>query len=167
MPLKEVERVKRAFSSQQQARLDIENLAEGYDLSETLSRAKLEELNNDLFKRTLGPIQQVLNIAGMDKGEVDEIGLVGGSTHIPKVQNIISEYFEGKKASKGINPDDAVAYGAAVEGAILQGVSHKTFDDVILLDVTPLSQGIETVGGVMTNLINRATAIPTMKSSEL
>lgn len=116
MPLKEVERVKRAFSSQQQARLDIENLAEGYDLSETLSRAKLEELNNDLFKRTLDPIQQVLNIAGMDKGEVDEIALVGGSTHIPKVQNIISEYFEGKEASKGINPDDAVAYGAAVEG---------------------------------------------------
>ena len=164
---KEVERVKRALSSQQQARLDIENLAEGYDLSETLSRAKFEELNNDLFKRTLDHIQQVLSIAGMDKGEVDEIVLVGGSTHIPKVQNIISQYFEGKEASKGINPDEAVAYGAAVQGAILQGVSHKTFDDVILLDVTPLSQGIETVGGVMTNLINRATAIPTMKSSEL
>ena len=134
---KEVERVKRALSSQQQARIDIENLAEGYDLSETLSRAKFEELNNDLFKRTLQPIQQTLKIADMDKGEVDEIVLVGGSTRIPKVQSIISQYFEGKEPSTGLNPDEAVAYGAAVQGAILQGVSHKTFNDVILLDVTP------------------------------
>ncbi len=161
---KEVERVKRALSSQQQARLDIEDLVEGLDLSEILTRAKFEELNSDLFKKTLGPVTRVLEDAGIQKSEVDEIVLVGGSTRIPKIQSIISEYFGGKEPSKGINPDEAVAYGAAVQGGVISGEGGEAFDKVVLLDVAPLSQGIETVGGVMTKLINRNTSIPTKKS---
>jgi len=118
---KEVERVKRALSSQHQARLEIENLAEGFDLSETLTRARFEELNADLFKKTLGPVGKVLEDADVKKTEVDEIVLVGGSTRIPKVQQLIKEYFNGKEPSKGVNPDEAVAYGAAVQGGILSG----------------------------------------------
>jgi len=163
---KEVERVKRALSSQQQARLEIENLVEGYDLSETLTRARFEELNNDLFKKTLGPVGKVLEDADVSKSEIDEIVLVGGSTRIPRVQQLISEYFGGKEPSKGINPDEAVAYGAAVQGGILSGEGGEATSGILLLDVTPLSQGIETVGGVMTKLINRNTAIPTKKSRE-
>jgi heat shock protein 5 len=159
---KEVERVKRALSSQQQARIDIENLVDGFDLSETLTRARFEELNNDLFKKTLGPVQRVLEDSGISKSEVDEIVLVGGSTRIPRVQALISEFFGGKELAKGINPDEAVAYGAAVQGGIKSGEAEG--DRLILLDVTPLSQGIETVGGVMTKLINRGTTIPTKKS---
>merc|ERR1712210_436718 len=161
---KEVERVKRALSSQQQARLEIEDLAEGFDLSESLTRARFEELNNDLFKKTLGPVSKVLEDADVAKSEVDEIVLVGGSTRIPKVQSLLSEYFGGKKPSKGINPDEAVAYGAAVQGGILSGEGGNVTNELLLLDVTPLSQGIETVGGVMTKLINRGTTIPTKKS---
>merc|ERR1712038_1099434 len=161
---KEVERVKRALSSQQQARLEIEDLAEGFDLSESLTRARFEELNNDLFKKTLGPVSKVLEDADVTKSEVDEIVLVGGSTRIPKVQNLLSEYFGGKEPSKGINPDEAVAYGAAVQGGILSGEGGSVTNELLLLDVTPLSQGIETVGGVMTKLINRGTTIPTKKS---
>ncbi|KAL3138504.1 Luminal-binding protein 5, variant 2 [Trebouxia sp. C0010 RCD-2024] len=161
---REAERAKRALSSQHQVRVEVESLAEGVDLSEPLTRARFEELNNDLFKKTLGPVKRALEDAKMQKSQIQEIVLVGGSTRIPKVQQLISDYFGGKTPSKGVNPDEAVAYGAAVQGAILSGASDKATDKIVLIDVAPLSVGIETAGGVMTRLINRGTTIPTKKS---
>ena len=139
-------------------------MAEGFDFSESLTRARCKELNNDLFRKTLGPVGKVMSDADVEKREVDEIVLVGGSTRIPKVQSLISDYFGGKEPSKGINPDEAVAYGAAVQGGILSGEGGDATSELLLLDATPLSQSIETVGGVMTKLINRGTTIPTKKS---
>ncbi|KAG0365197.1 ATPase with role in protein import into the ER, partial [Gamsiella multidivaricata] len=128
----------------------------------TLTRAKFEELNMDLFKRTVKPVEQVLKDAGLEKKDIHDIVLVGGSTRIPKVISLIEDFFGGKKASKGINPDEAVAYGAAVQGGVLSGESSA--DSLLLLDVNPLTLGIETTGGVMTKLIPRNTGIPTKKS---
>uniref|UniRef100_A0A7S2BQI5 Uncharacterized protein n=1 Tax=Florenciella parvula TaxID=236787 RepID=A0A7S2BQI5_9STRA len=159
---REVERVKRALSSQHQARVEIESLVDGLDVSETLTRARFEELNMDLFKKTLAPVTKVLEDAEITKAEVDEVVLVGGSTRIPKVQQLLKDYFNGKEPNRGINPDEAVAYGAAVQGGIFN--REKATEELILLEVTPLTQGIETAGGVMTKLINRNTVIPTKKS---
>ncbi|SMR42348.1 unnamed protein product [Zymoseptoria tritici ST99CH_1A5] len=158
---REVEKAKRSLSSQMSTKIEIEAFHEGADFSETLTRAKFEELNNDLFKKTLKPVEQVLKDAKIKKSDIDDIVLVGGSTRIPKVQAMLEEYF-GKKASKGINPDEAVAYGAAVQGGVLSG--EAAAQDVVLMDVNPLTLGIETTGGVMTHLIKRGTTIPTKKS---
>ncbi|PKY03308.1 putative Hsp70 chaperone BiP/Kar2 [Aspergillus campestris IBT 28561] len=159
---REVEKAKRTLSSQMSTRIEIEAFHQGNDFSETLTRAKFEELNMDLFKKTLKPVEQVLKDAKVKKADVDDIVLVGGSTRIPKVQALLEEYFNGKKASKGINPDEAVAFGAAVQGGVLTGESAA--DGIVLMDVNPLTLGIETTGGVMTKLINRNTVIPTRKS---
>ncbi|KAJ2147343.1 ATPase with role in protein import into the ER [Coemansia sp. RSA 564] len=159
---REAEKAKRTLSSQMSVRVEVESLMEGEDFSETLTRAKFEELNNALFKRTLKPVKQVMEDGGISKSKIDDIVLVGGSTRIPKVQKLLEDFFDGKKPNKGINPDEAVAYGAAVQAGILTGAEGT--DDVLLLDVNPLTMGIETTGGVMTKLIPRNTQIPTKKS---
>ncbi|RHZ63364.1 hypothetical protein CDV55_106938 [Aspergillus turcosus] len=159
---REVEKAKRTLSSQMSTRIEIESFHNGEDFSETLTRAKFEELNMDLFKKTLKPVEQVLKDAKVKKSDVNDIVLVGGSTRIPKVQALLEEFFGGKKASKGINPDEAVAFGAAVQGGVLSG--EEGTGDVVLMDVNPLTLGIETTGGVMTKLIPRNTVIPTRKS---
>ncbi|VDK55667.1 unnamed protein product [Anisakis simplex] len=159
---REVEKAKRALSSQHQVRLEVESLYDGEDFSETLTRAKFEELNMDLFRETMKPVAKVLSDSDLEKKDIDEIVLVGGSTRIPKVQQLIKDFFDGKEPSRGINPDEAVAYGAAVQAGVISG--EENTGDIVLLDVNPLTMGIETVGGVMTKLINRNTVIPTKKS---
>jgi len=160
---KACEAAKRQLSSQPEARVEVDSLTESYDFSEKMTRAKFEELNMELFKGTLIPVQKVLEDSKLKKAEIDEIVLVGGSTRIPKVQQLIKDFFGGKEPNKGINPDESVAYGAAVQGAVLTG-EQDLGGKVVLVDVIPLSLGIETVGGVMTKLIERNTQIPTKKS---
>jgi len=159
---REVEKTKRALSSTHQARVEIEALYDGIDFSESFTRARFEAINSDLFKNTLGPVKQVMKDSGLKKEDVDEVVLVGGSTRIPKIQELIKDYFEGKELNRGINPDEAVAYGAAVQGGIMSG--EGTGQELLLLDVIPLSLGTATEGGVMTVLINRNTLIPTKKT---
>ena len=138
---REAERAKRALSSQHQVRVEIESLSDGVDLSEPLTRARFEELNADLFRKTLGPVRKAMDDANFKKSEIDEVVLVGGSTRIPKVQALLKEHFDGREPNKGINPDEAVAYGAAVQGGILGGEGGDEVKDILLLDVAPLSLG--------------------------
>ncbi|KAK9807024.1 hypothetical protein WJX72_010915 [[Myrmecia] bisecta] len=161
---REVERAKRALSSQHQVRVEVESLAEGVDLSEPLTRARFEELNSDLFKKTMGPIKRALGDAKKKPEDIHQIVLVGGSTRIPKIQQMIKDYFGGKEPNKGVNPDEAVCFGAAVQGGILSGQGGEQTSGIVLVDVAPLSLGIETVGGVQTNMIPRGTTIPTKKT---
>jgi heat shock protein 1/8 len=159
------ERAKRTLSSSAQTSIEIDSLFEGIDFYTSITRARFEELCQDLFRSTTTPVDRVLADAKIDKTKVHEIVLVGGSTRIPRIQKLITDYFNGKEPNKSINPDEAVAYGAAVQAAILSGdTSSKSTNEILLLDVAPLSLGIETAGGIMTNLINRNTTIPTKKS---
>ena len=158
------ERAKRTLSASAQASIEIDSLYEGIDFYSSITRARFEELCADLFRGTLDPVEKALRDAKMDKSAIDDVVLVGGSTRIPKVQKLLSDFFNGKDLNKSINPDEAVAYGAAVQAAILTGDTSETISDLLLLDVAPLSLGIETAGGVMTTLIKRNTAIPTKQT---
>ncbi|KAM0919608.1 hypothetical protein ACQ4PT_008081 [Festuca glaucescens] len=157
---RECERAKRALSNQHQVRVEIESLADGVDLSESLTRARFEELNADLFRKTMAPVKKAMADAGLSKGDVDEVVLVGGSTRIPKIQQLLKDYFGGKEPNRGVNPDEAVAYGAAVQASIVAGDNAG----MVVLDVTPLTLGIETVGGVLASVVPRNTPVPTKRT---
>lgn len=158
------ERAKKTLSSSTNAIIEIDGLYEGIDFNTTISRAKFEALCGDLFKKTMRPVEQVLRDADISKSEVDEIIMVGGSTRVPKIQSLLSDFFGGKTLCKSVNPDECVAYGAAVQAAILSGVKDEKINEILLIDVIPLSVGLETAGGIMTKLIERNTTIPTKKS---
>jgi L1 cell adhesion molecule like protein len=158
------ERAKRTLSTSTQSTIDVDSLADGVDFSLPVTRAKFEQLCDHHFRNCMKPVEQVMRDSKYDKGEITEIVLVGGSSRIPRVQQLLREYFNGKELCQSINPDEAVAYGAAVQGAVLGGVNSSKINDLILLDVTPLSLGLETAGGVMTPLIKRNTTIPTKKT---
>jgi L1 cell adhesion molecule like protein len=158
------ENAKRILSSSTVATIEIDSLYEGIDFNSTITRAKFENICEDLFRKTMDPVEQVLRDSKLSKSEIHEVVLVGGSTRIPKIQQLLSEYFNGKELCKSINPDECVAYGAAVQAAILTGSKDEKISELLLLDVCPLSLGLETAGGVMTKIINRNTTVPAKKS---
>ena len=154
------ERAKRTLSASSEANIEVDSLFEGIDFYSKITRARFEELCGDMFRSTLGPVEKALNDAKLSKSQIHDVVLVGGSTRIPKVQKLLQDFFNGKELNKSINPDEAVAYGAAVQAAILTGDTSSNIQDVLLVDVAPLSMGIETAGGVMTAIIKRNTTIP-------
>jgi L1 cell adhesion molecule like protein len=158
------EKAKKNLSSTTSTSIEVDSLYDGIDFVTTLTRAKFEKLAEPIFKRAIDPISKLLQDAKLSKGEIDEIVLVGGSTRIPRIQEMLSDFFNGKELNKSVNPDEAVAYGAAVQAAILTGQGNEKTSELLLLDVAPLSLGIETAGGVMTKIIERNTTIPTKRS---
>jgi heat shock protein 1/8 len=157
------ERAKRTLSSSTIANVEIDSLYEGIDFNSTITRARFEDICQDYFRDTLEPVEKVLRDSKIDKNRVDEVVLVGGSTRIPKIQSILKDFFHGKELNKSINPDESVAYGAAIQASILMGDTHESIKDILLIDVTPLSLGIETSGSVMTKIIERNSTIPCKK----